>query len=117
MLTTFLIAATSPSTTAPVLAPAPYWKELAIAFGFFILSTLVYVSGFFVFGLIRNLRMQEFGVFFGPAIVRVRLAQVLFRLNVIPFGGYMKFRGHWPDPDANLDFDPGALDGRGARGL
>lgn len=75
----------------------------------FILAALIFVHelGHFAVAKFFKIRVDEFALGFPPTLIRKRYGETVYKLNIIPFGGYVSIFGENPDneslngPDAN----------------
>ena len=60
-----------------------------------LLSVLVFVHemGHLLAGLAVGIKAEAFSIGFGPIILKKEIKGIDFRLSIIPFGGYCKFKG------------------------
>ena len=67
--------------------------------GIILLSVLVFVHemGHLLAGLAVGIKAEAFSIGFGPIIFRRKIKDIDFRLSIIPFGGYCKFKGEIPE--------------------
>ncbi len=65
----------------------------------FLLGILVFVHemGHLLAGLSVGMKAEAFSIGFGPTIVKKEIKGILFKISIIPFGGYCKFKGESPD--------------------
>ena len=69
---------------------------------FIILLSMVVVFhefGHFIVGKMFRIGVEAFAVGFGKAIVKTRKGETEYRINWIPFGGYVKFVGESPEEE------------------
>ncbi len=81
---------------------------MSIILFIFILAVLIIVHeyGHFIVAKKGGIRVDEFGLGFGPRLARLfRRKGTDFTLNALPFGGFVKIYGENPD-----DVDPDSLD-------
>lgn len=64
---------------------------LLITLGLHIVILILHLTPYVVIGAWRKAHIEEIGLFFGPAILRLRLGPWPLRINCIPLGGYVKF--------------------------
>lgn len=69
-----------------------------------VLAILIFVHelGHFLFAKACGIRVDAFALGFGPKIFSEKIGEVLYSLNLIPFGGYVKIFGENPD-DESID--------------
>ena len=67
--------------------------------GIILLSVLVFVHemGHLLAGLAVGIKAEAFSIGFGPIIFSRKIKDIDFRLSIIPFGGYCKFKGEIPE--------------------
>ncbi|MFZ2038835.1 MAG: RIP metalloprotease RseP [Minisyncoccia bacterium] len=72
-----------------------------------ILAVLVFVHelGHFVVAKKSGVRVDEFAVGFPPTLYRKKVGETTYKLNAIPFGGYVKIHGETPDDDTECGVD------------
>lgn len=72
-----------------------------------ILSVLVFVHelGHFLSAKRFGVRVDEFAIGFPPSIVKKKVGETTYALNLIPFGGYVKIFGENPDADSMTGAD------------
>lgn len=78
-----------------------------------ILGVLVFVHefGHFIVAKLSGMRVDEFGIGFPPTIWQKKKGDTLYRLNTIPFGGYVKIHGETFEVDGTpRDDDPRSFD-------
>lgn len=68
-------------------------------FAILLLSVLVFVHelGHLLIGLAVGFKAEAFSIGFGPTIVQKNIKGILFKISLIPFGGYCKFHGENPN--------------------
>ncbi|ABR30134.1 M50 family metallopeptidase [Thermosipho melanesiensis] len=59
----------------------------------FMFVVVVHEFGHFLFAKIFKVTVLEFSIGFGPAIFKKQFKETLFKINVIPFGGYVRLKG------------------------
>ncbi|WP_172799328.1 MULTISPECIES: M50 family metallopeptidase [unclassified Thermosipho (in: thermotogales)] len=69
----------------------------------FMFVVVVHEFGHFLFAKIFKVGVLEFSIGFGPALFKKKFKETLFRINIIPFGGYVRLKGE--------DFDEEVEDG------
>lgn len=71
-----------------------------------LLSVLVFVHemGHLLAGLAVGIKAEAFSIGFGPIIFRRTIKGIDFRLSIIPFGGYCKFKGEMSE-DGKVEDD------------
>lgn len=76
-----------------------------------LLSTVVlfHELGHFLVGKYFKIGIEAFSVGFGRAIIKIRKGETDYRINWIPFGGYVKFVGEGPDEELDEDQKEKAL--------
>jgi regulator of sigma E protease len=69
----------------------------------FVLGMLVLVHevGHFVTARLTGMGVREFGIGFGPSLVRKRFGETVYSLNLFPLGGFVKIAGMDPDEEQN----------------
>src|SRR5574343_65333 len=67
-----------------------------------VLAVLIFVHelGHFLIAKACGIRVDAFAIGFGPKIFSKKVGEVVYSLNVIPFGGYVKIHGENPDDDS-----------------
>ena len=67
-----------------------------------ILTVLVFVHelGHFVAAKKSGVRVDEFAIGFPPTLLYKKVGETTYKLNIIPFGGYVKIHGENPDEDS-----------------
>ncbi|UOF92127.1 RIP metalloprotease RseP [Fodinisporobacter ferrooxydans] len=70
---------------------------MSILYGLLGISFLVFVHelGHFLFAKWSGVQVDAFAVGFGPAIVKFRFGETVYRLNWIPLGGYVQMAGEF----------------------
>ncbi len=67
-----------------------------------VLAVLIFVHelGHFLFAKACGIRVDAFAIGFGPRIFSKKVGEVVYSLNLIPFGGYVKIFGENPDDES-----------------
>ncbi|MFA6297448.1 MAG: RIP metalloprotease RseP [Candidatus Paceibacterota bacterium] len=67
-----------------------------------ILAVLIFVHelGHFVIAKLSGIRVDEFALGFPPTILSKKVGETVYKLNIIPFGGYVSIFGENPDHDS-----------------
>lgn len=67
-----------------------------------VLAVLIFVHelGHFLFAKACGIRVDAFAIGFGPKIFSKKVGEVVYSLNLIPFGGYVKIFGENPDDES-----------------
>jgi regulator of sigma E protease len=67
-----------------------------------ILGALIFVHelGHFLAAKKNGIRVDEFSVGFPPRLIKKKVGETLYSLNLIPFGGYVKIFGENPDEES-----------------
>ncbi|WP_282956772.1 site-2 protease family protein [Thermosipho africanus] len=69
----------------------------------FMFVVIVHEFGHFLFAKIFKVSVLEFSIGFGPAIFKKKFGETVWKINIIPFGGYVRLKGE--------DFDESEEDG------
>ena len=77
-----------------------------------VLAVLIFVHelGHFLIARLCGIRVDAFALGFGPKLISKKVGEVVYSLNLIPFGGYVKIFGENPNdesiagPDKNRSF-------------
>ena len=79
---------------------------LIILFAVLMFSLLIFVHefGHFITAKLSGVRVNEFSVFMGPAIVKWRRGETLYAIRCIPIGGYCAMEGEDSDTDDPRSF-------------
>ena len=69
----------------------------------FVMGVIVFIHefGHFITAKATGMRVDEFAIGFGPAIVSTKKGETLYSIRAIPLGGYNKIAGM--DPNEPLD--------------
>lgn len=72
---------------------------MSVIIAMLLLSLLVFVHelGHLFAGLAAGIKAESFSIGFGPILIKKNIKDISFRISVIPFGGYCKFRGEGAD--------------------
>ncbi|MEI6420261.1 MAG: M50 family metallopeptidase [bacterium] len=72
-----------------------------------ILTVLVFVHelGHFISAKKSGVRVDEFAIGFPPTLLSKKVGETTYKLNIIPFGGYVKIHGENPDEDSMCGAD------------
>ncbi|HPY75703.1 MAG: RIP metalloprotease RseP [Planctomycetes bacterium] len=87
------------------------WLVVLIGIGFLI---FVHELGHFLAAKWEGVRVLEFALGFGPAILKKKYKETVYRLNILPLGGYVQMAGETPSsentgaPDEFMSKSPGA---------
>lgn len=54
---------------------------------------LVHEFGHFISSIILGVKVEEFAIGFGPPIIKKKIKNIVWRINIIPLGGYVKIYG------------------------
>lgn len=67
-----------------------------------ILAALIFVHelGHFTVAKLFKIRVDEFALGFPPTLIRKRYGETVYKLNIIPFGGYVSIFGENPDDES-----------------
>lgn len=67
-----------------------------------VLAILIFVHelGHFLFAIRAGIRVDEFALGFGPKLFSFKKGETVYKLNLIPFGGYVKIFGENPDEES-----------------
>jgi regulator of sigma E protease len=67
-----------------------------------VLAILIFVHelGHFLVAKACGIRVDAFALGFGPKIISKKVGEVLYSINLIPFGGYVKIFGENPDDES-----------------
>lgn len=79
---------------------------MRLALAFLVIApilTTVHLLGFVVLSRIWKVRIERFSLGFGPAPLRFHWGKTEIHVGLIPFGGYVKFKGEDLDPDPEPD--------------
>src|ERR1700721_744493 len=77
---------------------------LIIGILLFVCLIVVHEYGHFIAARRNGVDVEEFGIFFGPAIFKRQTKKGwLFKINCLPLGGYVKLRG-----EHDSDSEPGS---------
>ncbi len=79
--------------------------------GFSIL-VIIHEMGHMFVGIATGIHVEEFSIGFGPSPIKFRIKGILFRVSVIPFGGYCRFKGQEDFGTGQNDEDPDSFYGR-----
>jgi len=71
----------------------PLW--LAIIFAILILGFLIFIHelGHFLMAKKNGVKVEAFGIGFGPKLIKKKVGDTVYSLNIIPFGGYVQLYG------------------------
>ncbi len=71
-----------------------------IAFVFVLgLLVLVHEVGHFVTARLTGMGVHEFGIGFGPSLIKKKFGKTVYSLNIVPLGGFVKIAGMDPDEE------------------
>ncbi len=76
---------------------------IAVFVAVFMGIVLVHEFGHYIFAKVFDVRVLEFAVGFGPAIWKKKGKDTVFRINVFPFGGYVRLSGENPEEMSEED--------------
>jgi len=65
----------------------------------FMFVVIVHEFGHFLFAKIFGVDVLEFAIGFGPVIYKRKIGKTLLRINIIPFGGYVRLKGEQLDEE------------------
>jgi len=79
---------------------------LIILFAVLMFSLLIFVHefGHFIAAKLSGVRVNEFSIFMGPAIVKWQRGETLYAIRTIPIGGYCAMEGEDTDTDDPRSF-------------
>lgn len=74
-----------------------------------ILAALIFVHelGHFAIAKLAGIRVDEFALGFPPTLIKKRYGETVYKLNIIPFGGYVSIFGENPDDESLYGPDKG----------
>ncbi len=83
---------------------------MSILFAILLFSILIFVHelGHFVTAKMSGVRVNEFSMFMGPAIVKWQKGETLYAIRCIPIGGYCAMEGENEDTDDPRSFQKAA---------
>lgn len=73
---------------------------------FLIILVLLIVShefGHFIVAKLNNIRVDEFSFGFPPNIFKKKIGETTYKINALPFGGYVKIYGQGEEDDPDVD--------------
>lgn len=75
---------------------------MTILISLILLAVLIFVHelGHFISAKLCGVRVDAFAIGFGPKIFKKKIGEVVYSLNLIPFGGYVKIFGENPDDES-----------------
>jgi regulator of sigma E protease len=67
-----------------------------------ILAVLIFVHelGHFAIAKLAGIRVDEFALGFPPTLIKKKYGETVYKLNIIPFGGYVSIFGENPDDES-----------------
>ncbi|MDK2885543.1 MAG: regulator of sigma protease [Thermosipho sp. (in: thermotogales)] len=65
----------------------------------FMFVVIIHEFGHFLFAKIFGVDVLEFAIGFGPVLYKKKIGRTLLRINLIPFGGYVKLKGEQLDEE------------------
>jgi regulator of sigma E protease len=79
---------------------------LIILFAVLMFSLLIFVHefGHFIAAKLSGVRVNEFSIFMGPAIVKWQRGETLYAIRTIPIGGYCAMEGEESDTNDPRSF-------------
>ena len=83
---------------------------VSMLFAILIFSILIFVHelGHFLTAKAFNVRVNEFSMFMGPAIIKKQIGETLYAIRCIPMGGYCAMEGEDEDTDDPRSFKKAA---------
>ncbi|MBR4017265.1 MAG: site-2 protease family protein [Oscillospiraceae bacterium] len=83
---------------------------MTIIFGILLFSFLIFIHelGHFLAAKASGVRVNEFAMFMGPAIIKKQVGETLYSLRCIPIGGYCAMEGENEDTDDPHSFQKAA---------
>ena len=84
------------------------YSSLLIAISIFVFLIIVHELGHFLAAKACGVQVNEFAVFFGPAIFKKKIGQTVYSLRCIPMGGYCAMEGEDEDTDNPHSFQKAA---------
>ena len=72
-----------------------------------VLSVLVFVHelGHFLFAKMTKTKVHSFAIGFQPTLLKKKIGETTYKLNLIPFGGYVRIHGQDPEEEITEDLD------------
>ena len=84
------------------------YSSLLIAISIFVFLIIVHELGHFLAAKACGVQVNEFAVFFGPAIFQKKIGETVYSLRSIPLGGYCAMEGEDEDTDNPRSFQKAA---------
>ncbi len=83
------------------------WNKIwpvIVAIFLFAIVIMIHEFGHFIWAKIFKVKVNEFALGFGPAIIKMQIGETLYAIRLIPFGGYCAMEGEDEESESDRSF-------------